>query len=362
MTIAALGSRALPHPPAHGALRLDPRGDHPLRAGHGARADRRRRRGRRVHLHGRAPAARRSARCSRRPGPLLVGEDAERIEALWERLWWGCHYVGRGGLAAFAISAADIALWDLRARRRGLPLWKLLGGHDPRVKAYAGRHRPPVPARPAAAADRGEPRARLPRHQDEGRPAAPPRGRRARPRDAGAASVPTSPSWSTPTCGGRPTRPSAPRGRSRPRRVLAGGADDPRRRRGPRAHRARRRAADRRRREPAHHPRVRAPDRGRRGVLPRARRVQLRRRDRVDEGRPPGRGPQPPGDLARRPRPPRSPAGGGAERFLSRGPRLRTGSLHRPPAGDPGRRATASDRPGHGVELDWRGLEPLRVP
>jgi L-alanine-DL-glutamate epimerase-like enolase superfamily enzyme len=70
--------------------------------------------------------------------PLALGQDTERIEHIWQRLWWGCHYVGRGGLAAFAISALDIGLWDLRARRRGLPLWKLLGGHDPRVKAYAG--------------------------------------------------------------------------------------------------------------------------------------------------------------------------------------------------------------------------------
>jgi L-alanine-DL-glutamate epimerase-like enolase superfamily enzyme len=70
--------------------------------------------------------------------PLLLGQDSERIEALWQRMWWGCHYVGRGGLAAFAIAAADIALWDLRARRRSLPLWKLLGGHRPQVKAYAG--------------------------------------------------------------------------------------------------------------------------------------------------------------------------------------------------------------------------------
>jgi L-alanine-DL-glutamate epimerase-like enolase superfamily enzyme len=70
--------------------------------------------------------------------PLLVDQDAERIEALWQRMWWGSHYVGRGGLAAFAIAALDTALWDLRGRRRGLPLWKLLGGHHPRVKAYAG--------------------------------------------------------------------------------------------------------------------------------------------------------------------------------------------------------------------------------
>jgi L-alanine-DL-glutamate epimerase-like enolase superfamily enzyme len=69
---------------------------------------------------------------------LLIGQDAERIEALWQRLWWGLHYGGRGGFAALAISAIDMALWDLRARRAGQPLWRVLGGHDPRVKVYAG--------------------------------------------------------------------------------------------------------------------------------------------------------------------------------------------------------------------------------
>ncbi len=70
--------------------------------------------------------------------PLSIGQDAARIEALWQRMWWGLHYVGRGGLAGFAISAVDTALWDLAARRRGVPLWRLLGGHDPKVRAYAG--------------------------------------------------------------------------------------------------------------------------------------------------------------------------------------------------------------------------------
>jgi L-alanine-DL-glutamate epimerase-like enolase superfamily enzyme len=70
--------------------------------------------------------------------PALVGLDEERIEDLWQRMWWRVHYVGRGGLAAFAISAVDVALWDLRARRASLPLWKLVGGHCPRVRAYAG--------------------------------------------------------------------------------------------------------------------------------------------------------------------------------------------------------------------------------
>ena len=70
--------------------------------------------------------------------PLLLGQDATRIEALWEKMWWGIHYVGRGGLSIHAISAVDIALWDLAARRMNLPLWRLLGGHDPKVRAYAG--------------------------------------------------------------------------------------------------------------------------------------------------------------------------------------------------------------------------------
>ncbi len=70
--------------------------------------------------------------------PLLMNSDARRIEALWERLWRCLHYIGRGGLVAFAMSAVDIALWDLKGQREATPLWKLLGGHSRRVRAYAG--------------------------------------------------------------------------------------------------------------------------------------------------------------------------------------------------------------------------------
>jgi L-alanine-DL-glutamate epimerase-like enolase superfamily enzyme len=70
--------------------------------------------------------------------PRLLGREAEDIEALWQGMWWALHYGGRGGAQALAISAADIALWDLRARRQGVPLWRLLGGFDPRVPCYAG--------------------------------------------------------------------------------------------------------------------------------------------------------------------------------------------------------------------------------
>ena len=70
--------------------------------------------------------------------PVLTGRDAGRIEALWQTMWWALHYGGRGGAQVLAISAVDIALWDLRARRHGVPLWRLLGGFDPRVPCYAG--------------------------------------------------------------------------------------------------------------------------------------------------------------------------------------------------------------------------------
>ncbi len=70
--------------------------------------------------------------------PLLIGADGDRIEDLWQRMWWHLHYAGRGGPTSFAISAIDIALWDLKAKKAAQPLWRFLGGHDPAVMAYAG--------------------------------------------------------------------------------------------------------------------------------------------------------------------------------------------------------------------------------
>lgn len=68
----------------------------------------------------------------------LQGADANCIEQLWDRMWQRLHYIGRGGLVAFAMSAVDIALWDLAGKREGLPLWKLLGSHSREARAYAG--------------------------------------------------------------------------------------------------------------------------------------------------------------------------------------------------------------------------------
>ena len=70
--------------------------------------------------------------------PFLIGKDAEDIEALYEAMQWHVHYVARGGIASFAISAIDIALWDIRCKKAEQPLWKLAGGTSDRCKAYAG--------------------------------------------------------------------------------------------------------------------------------------------------------------------------------------------------------------------------------
>jgi L-alanine-DL-glutamate epimerase-like enolase superfamily enzyme len=69
---------------------------------------------------------------------LIDGCEAADTEAVWHRIWWGLHYGGRGGPAVLALSAVDIALWDLKARRAALPIWRLLGGFDARVPCYAG--------------------------------------------------------------------------------------------------------------------------------------------------------------------------------------------------------------------------------
>ena len=78
------------------------------------------------------------ATLSREAPDIVCGKDADLVGNLWSVLWRELHYGGRGGPTVLALSAFDIALWDLKARRAGLPLYKLLGGCDPRVPCYAG--------------------------------------------------------------------------------------------------------------------------------------------------------------------------------------------------------------------------------
>jgi L-alanine-DL-glutamate epimerase-like enolase superfamily enzyme len=73
---------------------------------------------------------------------LLIGQDPLDNEALWALLrgqvWW---YGDVGGIAAFAISALDMALWDLKGKLLGVPLYKLLGGmHHTKLPVCASTH------------------------------------------------------------------------------------------------------------------------------------------------------------------------------------------------------------------------------
>ncbi|WP_102108907.1 mandelate racemase/muconate lactonizing enzyme family protein [Oceaniglobus roseus] len=70
--------------------------------------------------------------------PWLLGRDAEDIGALHEGMQGHVHYVARGGIASFAISALDIALWDLKGRREGRALWQMAGGAGRTCNAYFG--------------------------------------------------------------------------------------------------------------------------------------------------------------------------------------------------------------------------------
>ncbi|MEQ9689464.1 MAG: mandelate racemase/muconate lactonizing enzyme family protein, partial [Bauldia litoralis] len=70
---------------------------------------------------------------------LLVGEDALDTTRLWLKLarYPALQWVGRAGITQLALAAVDIALWDLRAKKADVPLWKLLGGAtSERLEAY----------------------------------------------------------------------------------------------------------------------------------------------------------------------------------------------------------------------------------
>ncbi len=68
--------------------------------------------------------------------PVLIGEDPSDIAKLWDKLCWAGASVGRSGLSTQAIGAFDVALYDLKARRAGLSLAKLLGSYRDSVRCY----------------------------------------------------------------------------------------------------------------------------------------------------------------------------------------------------------------------------------
>jgi L-alanine-DL-glutamate epimerase-like enolase superfamily enzyme len=69
--------------------------------------------------------------------PRVLGGDPTRPELLWQRMLWPSHQLGTGGALPMAIAGVDIAVWDLLGQLAGLPLFRLLGGHQTTVRAYA---------------------------------------------------------------------------------------------------------------------------------------------------------------------------------------------------------------------------------
>ena len=68
---------------------------------------------------------------------LLLGEDPFKVEELWDIMWRSTMYYGRKGLVINAISAVDLALWDIIGKALEMPVYQLLGGETkPRIPAY----------------------------------------------------------------------------------------------------------------------------------------------------------------------------------------------------------------------------------
>ena len=72
--------------------------------------------------------------------PLLIGADPWDVEFLWQHMYRRTMAFGRKGIGMTAISAVDIALWDILGKAAGQPVFRLLGGRTkPRIPVYASR-------------------------------------------------------------------------------------------------------------------------------------------------------------------------------------------------------------------------------
>lgn len=68
--------------------------------------------------------------------PLLISQDEELIEYLWDLMYKATLRFGRRGIAIAGISGIDTALWDIMGKKAKMPIYKLLGGYKKKVKAY----------------------------------------------------------------------------------------------------------------------------------------------------------------------------------------------------------------------------------
>jgi D-arabinonate dehydratase len=68
--------------------------------------------------------------------PLVVGEDEELIERIWNKVYMATLRFGRRGIAIAALSGVDTALWDIMGKKAEKPLYKILGGSKSKVRNY----------------------------------------------------------------------------------------------------------------------------------------------------------------------------------------------------------------------------------
>jgi L-alanine-DL-glutamate epimerase-like enolase superfamily enzyme len=77
---------------------------------------------------------------------LVIGEDPFETEKIWHKMYRGNIYGGRRGVGLHAMSGIDIALWDIKGKALGLPVWKLLGGgFHHKIRCYASTLFGPTP-------------------------------------------------------------------------------------------------------------------------------------------------------------------------------------------------------------------------
>jgi L-alanine-DL-glutamate epimerase-like enolase superfamily enzyme len=69
--------------------------------------------------------------------PAILGDDPLAHERIWEKLYWLLTPRGQTGFGIQALTAVDIALWDIKGKALGQPIWRLIGGARERVPLYA---------------------------------------------------------------------------------------------------------------------------------------------------------------------------------------------------------------------------------
>lgn len=68
---------------------------------------------------------------------IIVNQDAQYSEFIWNKMWKATNYYGRKGLAILGISMIDMALWDIKSKLASMPLHKYLGGFSNKIPVYA---------------------------------------------------------------------------------------------------------------------------------------------------------------------------------------------------------------------------------